>query len=87
MFFWFRPPKAPITADKALAANAIFKFIEQIRINGAIFCQVKIKIHWNQFKNMLTCGNHKWNGANPAFIKRAEVKIISKFSKFKNSWV
>jgi len=86
MFIWFNPPIAPATADNTLAVIANLKFIEQIKIKGAIFCHENKSIHWNQFKYILTWGNQKWKGANPAFIKRAEVKIISRFSKFKYSW-
>lgn len=85
MFFWFNPPRAPTKALIALAERAIFNLMEEIRIKGAIFCHVKIKIHWNQFKNILTWGNQKWNGASPAFISRAAVKTISRFSKFSDS--
>ena len=80
MFFWFNPPIAPAIAEIALAIKAIFKFKDVIRIKGAIFCQVKIIIHWNQFKNILTWGNQKWKGAAPIFVNKAEfITIIKKF--------
>jgi len=49
------------------------------KIKGAIFCQVNIKVAWNQEMNSIIWGNQKWNGAIPAFIERAIViKILGK---------
>lgn len=62
--------------------KANFKFNVDNKIKGAIFCHVKINKHWNQFKNIATWGNQKWNGASPAFINKEEIKIISNLSKF-----
>lgn len=87
IFFWFNPPKEPTKAEIILAVKAYLTLMAVIKIKGAIFCQVKIKIHWNQFKNILTWGNQKWKGANPAFIKSALINKSSKFSKFKVSCV
>ena len=72
------PPIAPIVAD--VITN---KFImielerENIRINGAIFCQVRRISPWIQLINSITWGNQKWVGAIPDFTPRAiRIKLL-----------
>lgn len=49
------------------------------RIIGAIFCQVSIIRHINQFRPSIISGNQKWKGAAPIFIKNPEFIIIFKY--------
>lgn len=46
-------------------------------MNGAIFCQVRIKIHKVQFIYIIIWGNQKWKGARPALIVKAKkIKML-----------
>ena len=56
-----------------------------IKMNGAIFCQV-IKIRqFLQLNPSITPGNQKWKGAAPIFIKRADgIKYITVLCQLKS---
>ena len=83
--FWFRPPIAPVIADKILIKKIDLIFKEIINNKGAIFCQVKITKHWVQFKKFEIWGNQKWKGAKPPLRLKAETIKISVTSKIRIS--
>jgi len=74
---WFNPPSPPVRADRVIISIINWGLFKEVtKINGAIFCQVKIMVHWTQVAIFITWGNQKWNGAIPIFTQRA-IKIIS----------
>jgi len=56
---------------------------ENIRIKGAIFCQVRRIALWNQLISSITWGNQKWVGAIPDFTPRDKViRLLSCLREF-----
>ena len=75
------PPKAPMIAD-VITNKFIISELERenIRINGAIFCQVRRINPWTQLISSITWGNQKWVGAIPDFTPRAiRIRLLKEF--------
>lgn len=64
------PPRTEIIADTAIKKNKIFIVTKEMRINGAIFCQVRRINACSHSEHTITCGNQKWRGATPALVRR-----------------
>jgi len=68
------PPKLPIIQDIMMVMVIRKLNVKEIRMRGAIFCQVKINRAWDHSAYSITWGNQKWKGATPAFIVREIVR-------------
>lgn len=53
-----------------------------IRMNGAIFCQVEVMMQRGQSIKIITWGNQKCKGAPPIFMARARLKIVEGLLRF-----
>lgn len=73
---WLNPPNLPTKPDKNTKKSVKLELLnDEIKNNGAILCQVRIKAHCNQSIRIIIWGNQKWTGAIPALIQRERVKI------------
>ena len=50
--------------------------VKDIKVSGAIFCQVRRIPAWAHIILLITWGNQKWKGAAPLF--RAKARVVAK---------
>lgn len=77
---WFTPPIPPTIALIVTHNSRIniigLGVINNIIINGLIFCHVARIIHLVQDNADITCGNHWWKGDIPIFIIILIINIV-----------
>lgn len=82
---WFKPPKAPVRADKiknGFNKKFILWIIKSKKI-GASFCQVKSHVFVIHDNPDATLTNQLWKGEAPSFIIIVTIRIISNTLKLK----
>jgi hypothetical protein len=78
---WFSPIIPPIVVPLT-AINAVCLGIDPAmyendsRINGAIFCHVDRRKQFIHDRDVITDGNHRWQGAAPNFSSKDVIRIM-----------
>jgi len=74
---WFRPIVAPtmalLAAGRSMMESSEGETKKKVARRGNSFCHVVRRKHIGQEIAAMTLGNQKWNGAAPAFRRRATV--------------